>query len=178
MVWVFALGRVKGILHPLNSILKEIFAGSRRFWQNTAVFARTLCGFTRGRDFTWVKLVASSAVCCRALSFFDLGIRDAWRGRAGWERSRAHGSGVVLSNRAARLSLPLGTPLHQRRTKSTRKRNTPENAGNRLFPESAFLGVLRLVARSARIDSHDSRESGDSRESEIRVIRTNRPEAL
>ena len=33
---------------------------------------------------------------------------------------------------------------HQRRTKSTRKRNTPENAGNRLFPESAFSGVLRF----------------------------------
>ena len=32
----------------------------------------------------------------------------------------------------------------QRRTKSTRKRNTPENAGNRPFPESAFSGVLRF----------------------------------
>ena len=34
--------------------------------------------------------------------------------------------------------------LFQRRTKSTRKRNTPENAGHRPFPESAFLGVLRF----------------------------------
>ena len=32
----------------------------------------------------------------------------------------------------------------KRRTKSTRKRNTPENAGNRPFPESAFSGVLRF----------------------------------
>ena len=32
----------------------------------------------------------------------------------------------------------------QRRTKSPRKRNTPENAGNRPFPESAFSGVLRF----------------------------------
>ena len=27
---------------------------------------------------------------------------------------------------------------------STRKRNTPENAGHRPFPESAFSGVLRF----------------------------------
>ena len=33
-------------------------------------------------------------------------------------------------------------PIIQRRTKSTRKRNTPENAGNRPFPESAFSGAL------------------------------------
>ena len=33
---------------------------------------------------------------------------------------------------------------NQRRTKSTRKRNTPENAGNRPLPESAFSGVLRF----------------------------------
>ena len=38
--------------------------------------------------------------------------------------------------------------------------------------------VGTLVARFPRIDSHDSRESGDSRESEIRVIRANRPDAL
>ena len=35
-----------------------------------------------------------------------------------------------------------------------------------------------LVARFARINSHDSRESGDSRESETQVIRANRPDAL
>ena len=35
-----------------------------------------------------------------------------------------------------------------------------------------------LVACFARIDSHDSREAPDSRESEIRVIRANRPDAL
>ena len=35
-----------------------------------------------------------------------------------------------------------------------------------------------LVACFARIDSHDSCESGESRESEIRVIRANRPDAL
>ena len=40
---------------------------------------------------------------------------------------------------------------------------------------SAYGG---LVARFARIDSHDSRESPDSRESETRVIRANRPDAL
>ena len=34
--------------------------------------------------------------------------------------------------------------LGQRGTKSTRKRNTPENAGNGPFPESAFSGVLRF----------------------------------
>ena len=38
--------------------------------------------------------------------------------------------------------------------------------------------ALNLVAWFARIDSHDSRESGDSRESEIRVSRANRPDAL
>ena len=38
--------------------------------------------------------------------------------------------------------------------------------------------VTTLVAWFARIDSHDSRESGDSRESEIRVIRANRPDTL
>ena len=32
----------------------------------------------------------------------------------------------------------------QGRTKSTRKRNTPENAGIRPFRESAFSGVLRF----------------------------------
>ena len=32
----------------------------------------------------------------------------------------------------------------QRRTKSTRKRSTPESAGSRPFPESAFSGVLRF----------------------------------
>ena len=48
-----------------------------------------------------------------------------------------------------------------------------------------FVGTLRtsqssisLVAWFARIDSHDSRKSGDSRESEIRVIHANRPDAL
>ena len=35
-----------------------------------------------------------------------------------------------------------------------------------------------LVAWFSRIDSHDSRESADSRESEIRVIQANRPDAL
>ena len=35
-----------------------------------------------------------------------------------------------------------------------------------------------LVAWFPRIDLRDSRESGDSRESEIRVIRANRPDAL
>ena len=37
---------------------------------------------------------------------------------------------------------------------------------------------LHLVARFAGIDSHDLRESGDSRESEIRVIQANQPDAL
>ena len=37
--------------------------------------------------------------------------------------------------------------LFQRRTKSTRKRNTPENAGNRPFPESAFSGVFQKNSR-------------------------------
>ena len=48
-------------------------------------------------------------------------------------------------------------------------------------PFWTFLGPgaeTRLVAWFARIDSRDSRESGDSRESEIRVIRANRPDAL
>ena len=33
---------------------------------------------------------------------------------------------------------------HQRRTKSTRQRNTPENTGNRPYRESALSGVLRF----------------------------------
>ena len=37
---------------------------------------------------------------------------------------------------------------------------------------------IRVVAWCARFDSHDSRESGDLRESEIRVIQANRPETL
>ena len=37
---------------------------------------------------------------------------------------------------------------------------------------------LSGVIRAKRIDSHDSRESGDSRESEIGVIHANRPDAL
>ena len=37
-----------------------------------------------------------------------------------------------------------GMTYAQGGTKSTRKRNTPENAGNRPFPESAFSGVLRF----------------------------------
>ena len=44
------------------------------------------------------------------------------------------------------------------------------------FPEDGE--VQSLVAWFAQIDSHDSRESGDSRESEIRVIQANRPDAL
>ena len=38
--------------------------------------------------------------------------------------------------------------------------------------------VHNLVAWFVRIDSHDSRESGDSRKLEIRVIQANRPDAL
>ena len=41
-----------------------------------------------------------------------------------------------------------------------------------------FWDRLSLVAWFARIDSHDSRESGDMRESEIRMIRATRPDAL
>ena len=40
------------------------------------------------------------------------------------------------------------------------------------------VAFYSLVARCARIDSHDSRESPDSRESEIRVIQANQPDAL
>ena len=40
-----------------------------------------------------------------------------------------------------------------------------------------FANMGGLVAWFARIDSHDSRESGDSRESEIRVIRAKWPDA-
>ena len=39
------------------------------------------------------------------------------------------------------FSVRLSSVLGQRRTKSTRKRNTPENAGHRPFPQSAFSGV-------------------------------------
>ena len=39
-------------------------------------------------------------------------------------------------------------------------------------------GHACLVASFARIDSHDSRESGDSHESEIRMIRANWPDVL
>ena len=38
----------------------------------------------------------------------------------------------------------LSPPEELYEPKSTRKRNTPENAGNRPFPESAFSGVLRF----------------------------------
>ena len=42
-----------------------------------------------------------------------------------------------------------------------------------------FVSVFwDLVAWFARMDSHESRESGDLRESEIRVIRANRPDVL
>ena len=42
--------------------------------------------------------------------------------------------------------------------------------------ERCFQNLSGMIR--AEIDSHDSRESGDSRESEIRMIRANRPDAL
>ena len=45
-------------------------------------------------------------------------------------------------------------------------------------PPTDTLSFMTLVAWFARIDSHDSREWGDSRESEIQVIRANRPDVL
>ena len=39
---------------------------------------------------------------------------------------------------------PTSSNLHWQAPKSTRKRNTRENAGSRPFPESAFSGVLRF----------------------------------
>ena len=51
----------------------------------------------------------------------------------------------------------------------------PENRGM-IFQQRRNLPDL--VAWFARIDSHDSRESGDLRESEIGVTRANRPDAL
>ena len=50
--------------------------------------------------------------------------------------------------------------------------------GRYLLSLAKAYAIGLLVARFARIDSHDSRESGDSCESEIRVIRANRPDAL
>ena len=51
---------------------------------------------------------------------------------------------------------------------------TPQKLGVQTFEEFK-RGAGRGQVRFARIDLHDSRESGDSRESEIRVIRANRP---
>ena len=42
----------------------------------------------------------------------------------------------------------------------------------------SFFGLIGGLSGVIRAKSHDSRESGDSRESEIRVIRANRPDAL
>ena len=52
---------------------------------------------------------------------------------------------VILSRyTVARHSVAFRFPGFWQAPKSTRKRNTPENAGNRPFPESAFSGVLRF----------------------------------
>ena len=59
-----------------------------------------------------------------------------------------------------------------RKSRQLQKAIAKESSKN---PE--LSGMIR-ANRFARIDSHDSRESGDSRESEIRVILANRPDAL
>ena len=75
--------------------------------------------------------------------------------------SRIRADRLILANR---FRLPELNPFFA---------NRAENGG--LDP--SWL-IFALVARFAGIDSHDSCKSGHSRESEIRVIRANRPDAL
>ena len=120
-----------------------ISLGSRAIYTESRAWIH--CFPPRGnKGQTWREMMALKSVHVRFFLIVKLGVwtdllRRRRRSTFQW---RKRGFGELRS--CCPHPLLENQLLGQRRTKSTRKRNTPENADNRLFRESAFSGVVRF----------------------------------